>query len=300
MTTVRAPGSSANLGPGFDVLGIAISRHVWVSDEPPPGRPDEDPCGPDHIARVAHRAAGGTGDVWCRFDLRPGRGMGFSAAARAAGALLAAHQQGLDPVDAARAGYRIVCDLEGHADNAAPSVFGGIQLVTEHRSTVAVAEGAGSTGRRWDPQRIGAALPGSLLLWVPDGESATDQSRAALPRRVPLSDAVFNIGRTALLLVALYEQRPDLMGAATDDRLHHRTRLAGLPGTAAARDRALDAGALACWLSGSGPALAVLVDPARADDIAAALPEDGAVLPLDIDPLGAVSMDDSRPPAPGD
>ncbi|MEZ5227256.1 MAG: hypothetical protein R2710_11435 [Acidimicrobiales bacterium] len=84
MTTVRAPGSSANLGPGFDVLGAAIDRHAWVSDAGPLtglANQTDSACGDDHLVTIAHQAAGG-GPVWFAFDLRPGRGMGFSRRVR--------------------------------------------------------------------------------------------------------------------------------------------------------------------------------------------------------------------------
>jgi homoserine kinase len=276
MTVVQAPGSSANVGPGFDVLGIAIGRHAWVSDEGPlgrSGRADTEPCGPDHIARIAHRAAGGTGDIWFDFDLRPGRGMGFSGAARAAGAVLAGLQQGLAPADVDAAAYEVVVGLEGHGDNAAPSVHGGIHVVTGLETL-----------------RLSTALPGHLLLWVPDLQSATDESRASLPTSVPMVDAVFNVGRAALLVAALYERRPDLLARATDDRLHQPTRLAALPASAAARSAALESGALASWLSGSGPSVAVLVGDESVDAVVAALPADGEVLRVDVDERGAVAV----------
>ena len=79
---MQAPGSSANLGPGFDVLGLAVARYVWASDEGP-----GEPCGPDHIARIAYEKAGGSGPIWFDFELEPSRGLGFSGETKAADAL---------------------------------------------------------------------------------------------------------------------------------------------------------------------------------------------------------------------
>jgi homoserine kinase len=266
VTTVKAPGSSANLGPGFDVLGVAIARHAWVSDEG-----DGPPCPPGHIARIAYETAGGRGDIWMGFDVPPGRGLGFSGAARAAGAVLAAYQRS-GSIDRARTdAYRVVARLEGHGDNAAPSVFGGVQLV------------AGPV-----VHRVPLRLQAEVLVWVPAEETRTDESRSCLPPTVERGDAVFNLGRTALLVCAFAEGRPDLLRVATEDRLHQPTRLAASPASDAALRAALDAGALAAWLSGSGPSIAVVAEPGTGGDIAAALPPAGRVLAVDVDHDGAV------------
>lgn len=277
MTTVCAPGSSANLGPGFDVLGVAIGRHAWVSDS----GPDGEQCPPGHLATTAYEAAGGTGPIWFGFDLRPGRGMGFSGAARAASAVLAFVQQGFD-IDTARdRAYPIVSALEGHGDNAAPSVFGGLHIVAglvHHRTT--------------------ATLPGRLILWVPDVQSSTDESRSQLPSMVPMGDAVFNLGRVALLMAALYESDAALLGRAVDDRLHQPARFAGLADSARVHRSALTAGASAAWLSGSGPSVAILTPDDRADAVTsaveAAAPGAGDVMAVDVDLDGARVVDGAQ------
>ena len=266
MTTVRAPGSSANLGPGFDVLGLAVTRHAWVSDQG-----SGDPCPPGHIARIAYETAGGRGDIWMDFDLPPGRGLGFSGAARAAGAVLAAYQRTGSLEEARVQAYPVVARLEGHGDNAAPSVFGGVQLVA---------------GPVVHP--VPVRLRADLLVWVPDHETGTDESRSCLPPTVERGDAVFNLGRTALLVCALAEDRPDLLRVATEDRLHQRVRLAASTPSKRALRAALDAGALAAWLSGSGPSVAVVVERGGGAEVAAALPAGGEVLELGLDSDGAV------------
>ena len=263
---VRSPGSSANLGPGFDVLGLAVSRYVWATDEG-----DGEPCGPEHIARIAYERAGGTGPIWFDFELEPSRGLGFSAAARAAGAYLAYRQAGLDHGPAQEAAYRVVAEIEGHGDNAAPAVFGGIHVI------------AGDV-----QHRIDATIPGQLLFWVPDIETLTDDSRACLPATVDRADAVFNLGRVGLLMVALYEQRPDLLAEATRDRLHQPARLLACEAAARAHRTMLDRGADAAWLSGSGPTIAAVAAPDRVESIAEALASSGAVLQLPLDLDGAV------------
>lgn len=267
---VRAPGSSANLGPGFDVLGLAVARYVWADDE---GRGE--PCGPDHIARIAYEASGGTGPLWFEFELAPGRGLGFSAAARAAGAVLAKLQQGHDEAEAQSLAYPVVAHIEGHGDNAAPCVFGGLHVI------------AGDVHHR-----IAQGMPGNMLFWVPDLETWTDHSRAALAATVDRADAVFNLGRVGLLIAAVYEQRLDLLATATQDRLHQPTRFVDCEQSAKAHEIALQAGAAAAWLSGSGPTVAIVVDDEAKPVVIDALSESGDVLDLKMDEAGATAVAD--------
>ncbi len=265
---VRSPGSSANLGPGFDVLGLAVARYVWAFDDG-----DGPPCGPDHIARIAYERAGGTGPIWFDFELEPSRGLGFSAAARAAGAMLASLQQGLDHRRAQAATYDVVADIEGHGDNAAPAAFGGTWVI------------AGDCRHR-----LGQEIPGQLLFWVPELETLTDDSRACLASTVSRQDAVFNLGRIALLVAAIYEGRVDLLARATEDRLHQPPRLAACEQAAKAYQAALAAGAAAAWLSGSGPTIGIVVEPEHRQSVEAALGDTGQVLDLAIDTEGAVQV----------
>lgn len=277
MTRVRAPGSSANLGPGFDVLGLAVARYVWVWDEEDPARPGAplgNPCGAEHIARIAYEQAGGTGQMWFDFELEPSRGLGFSAAARAAGALLAKLQQGHDLKTAQDLAYEVVADIEGHGDNAAPAVFGGTYIIADEVC-----------------HRVGAPFPGNLLFWVPEFETLTDDSRACLAPTVERSAAVFNLGRIALLIAAIYEGRLDLLNQATQDRLHQPERFAACDMSAKAYTAALEAGAAAAWLSGSGPTVAVVAADDQLDAVSTVLAETGKVLPLIIDETGAIPVD---------
>ena len=273
VTRVCAPGSSANVGPGFDVFGLAVARYVRAWDED--GRRADDtvtePCGPDHIARIAYEMAGGTQPLWFDFELEPSRGLGFSAAARAAGAYLAYHQAGASHTEAQQSAYRIVADIEGHGDNAAPAVFGGIYVI------------AGDLAHR-----IPATFPGRLLFWVPDHETLTDDSRACLPPQVDRADAVFNLGRMALLVAAMYEGRLDLLGRATEDRLHQPLRFSACDPSHKAYRVALEAGAAAAWLSGSGPTVAIAVTEDQVSAVSSVLAGSGRVLELDMDQTGAV------------
>jgi len=250
------------------VLGFALSRYVWVSDQP-----GGDQCHSDHIARIAYERAGGSEPIWFGFDLEPGRGMGFSAAARAAGATLAYLQAGLALEESQRRAYEVVTELEGHGDNAAPAVFGGLHVVVDNQN-----------------QRLAANIPGEVLCWVPEWSTATDKSRIQLASTIDRADAIFNLGRVGLLIAACYEQRLDWLGQATQDRLHQPPRLAQAPQLSQVIERALAAGADAAWLSGSGPTIAIVATAERRDAIAAALPADGKTLHLEVDQTGAVPV----------
>ncbi len=265
---VRAPGSSANIGPGFDVLGLSVARYVWANDDG-----EGTHCWPEHIARIAYEEAGGKGDLWFDFELEPSRGLGFSAAARAAGAMLANLQAGYDVAEAQHRAYEVVAEIEGHGDNAAPCVFGGMFII------------AGDVYHR-----LSGVLPGNLLFWVPDLETSTDHSRLNLTTEVPRADAIFNLGRLGLLMAAVYEQRLDLLATATQDRLHQPPRFIDCEPAAKAYEIALQAGAAAAWLSGSGPTVGIVVDDASKVAVTNALAESGVVHELAVDEVGAMPV----------
>ena len=262
--SVRVPASSANLGSAFDAVAVALDVHLEVTDE---GEPSPE----THPAVRAFRSGGGVGPLAVRSRFPGGRGLGFSGAARVAGLLAAAVQQGR-PLRAARAAVlRAAGELEGHADNAAASLLGGV---------VAVA------GARAGRVPLGREL--AVVVWVPARETATSSARRLLPDQVPFGDAVFNVGRAALLVAALAAGDSGALRAATEDRLHQDRRLARAHDTRLAMDAALEAGAVAVWLSGSGPSAAAFAEPGRAGEIAAALPGDGRTMVLAIADEGAV------------
>ena len=167
-TSVRVPASSANLGPGFDVLAMALDLHAAVGlvGEPAPDRAQT--VDERHPATIAYRRMGGTGTLWVRSPIPAGRGMGFSGAMRAGGAALAVVERSAgDPavLEAARPDVlAVAADLEGHADNAAASVYGGV--------VVATADHVG---------RVPLAIEPAVVLWVPDVTTSTNRSRAVLP-----------------------------------------------------------------------------------------------------------------------
>jgi homoserine kinase len=271
--TVRVPASSANLGPGFDSLGLALDLHDVVTVEAlGPDGPDgpislevrvegegagQLPLDESHLlvrslrAGLAHAGAGWPAlKVQCRNAIPHGRGLGSSAATIVAG-LVAARGLLADP-DLLDDGavLALATAAEGHPDNAAASLFGGF--------TVAWMDPApGRTGlRRAGAVRVPVDPRVSVVIAVPDGELATSRARAMLPASVPHADAAFNSGRSALLVEAL-SRRPDLLLPATQDRLHQRQRADAMPQTWALVQAIRAAGAAAV-VSGAGPCVLTL------------------------------------------
>jgi len=273
---VRVPASSANLGPGFDTLGLALSLYLELSFEGAEGTGPADaaPTEEEHPGVRAFRQLGGTGPVTITSRIPMGRGLGFSGSARVAGLVAALAQQrgpGFHPLDEAEQLLHVATALEGHADNIAPSIFGGV-----------VASAGGHA------VRVPLPFDPAVVVWIPPSTTSTEQSRAALCLSVPFADAVFNVGRTALLVAALAAGDIHALRTATEDRLHQDQRFARSPGSRVALAAALDAGAWCGWLSGSGPTIAALCPSDAADDLAAALPADGHTKVLSIDTGGAV------------
>lgn len=277
---VRVPASSANLGPGFDTLGMALSLHAEagvVDGEVPAGARVIDQF---HPAAVAFRRAGGEGELWVCSPIPVGRGLGFSGAVRVAGIVAAHAQRHGGDHDRMRAHMGsmllLAAELEGHADNVAASLFGGIVATADNHAV-----------------RIPLAFDPAIVVWIPSFTTSTDESRSKLAEQVPLADAVFNVGRTALLVAALAAGDTDALRVATEDRLHQDLRLAAAEPSRVALDAALDAGAWCSWLSGSGPTVAAMCPLDEADEIAAKMPADGHSKVLRIDHEGAViELDD--------
>ncbi|MCP3853493.1 MAG: homoserine kinase [Actinomycetia bacterium] len=264
MIEVSAPASTANLGPGFDVLGLALDLPLVVRVGP-----HGDPVDDAHPAAVAFARAGGSGPVVVETDIPPARGLGFSGAARVAGSVAGLVQAGRSPDTARDDGLALAVELEGHGDNAGPSALGGLVVHADERSIP-----------------LPVALDAAVVVWSPDTGTSTDESRATLPAGLSHDDAVYNLAGVALLVAALTIGDPTELRRATSDRLHQPTRLARLPDSAEAIDAALAGGAWGAWLSGSGPSVAGLVDPGLAPTVAAALAGGGTVRTLAIDHRG--------------
>ncbi|MEU9826672.1 homoserine kinase [Micromonospora chersina] len=257
---VRVPATSANLGPGFDALGLALGLHDDVAAEVTAGGvrvavtgegAGELPDGDRHLVVTAMRAAF---DVLgaqpaglaleCVNRIPQARGLGSSSAAIVAGVLLA---RALVADGATRmdddAALRLASELEGHPDNVAPCLLGGF--------TVAWTEPAGA-------RAVSLPVAASVrpTVFVPGERGLTSVARAALPATVPHGDAALTAGRAALLVHALTAD-PGLLLPATVDRLHQDYRAGGMPATAALVN-ALRAAGVAAVVSGAGPTVLAL------------------------------------------
>lgn len=273
--SVRVPATSANLGPGFDVMGLALSLYADIGivgvDALPDGAHEAEDT---HPAQVAFIRAGGSGRVWVKNSIPMGRGMGFSGAVRVGGIVAAEVQRdGATWNRATSSALEIGTELEGHADNVAPSLFGGVVI---------------ASGSLVVP--VPMALDPVFVMWVPDFTTSTNESRGKIGPSIALTDAVFNIARTAMFVTALQTGDVSILREATQDRIHQDIRLAASPPCAAALQAGLDAGAWCGWLSGSGPTVALMCEPSRAEAVAAALPADGHSKLLKLDTAGAVVL----------
>jgi homoserine kinase len=253
---VTVPASSANFGPGFDVLGVALALHnvaelaasdtlsVEIEGEGASGLPRDERNVVVRGARLVYEAAGRRFDglaVRQRNRIPPGRGLGSSASAWLAGILGANALLGspLDP--------DTVMDLavgqEGHPDNLGASLHGGVTATCWDRETRAV---------------VSLPVPEGVefAVLIPDFEASTAAARAALPATYPRADAVYNVTRVALLVAAWTQARWDLVGEAMSDRLHQPYRgRAMFPWLDGVLDAARGAGALGAALSGAGPSV---------------------------------------------
>lgn len=272
---VHVPATSANLGPGFDSLGLALAYHdtlevralgtdrvrVDVTGEGAGEVPDDERHLVVRALRVAleHVGAPQTGlHLTCTNRIPHGRGMGSSAAAVVAG-LLAARMLVADPsgLDDATV-LALATELEGHPDNAAPALFGG--------ATVAWTPSP-ETGPRAARLRVHPDVAPTVV--VPASRLATRTARGVLPEVVPHADAAFNAGRTALLVHALAED-PDLLLDATEDRLHQEYRSSVMTGSWELV-QGLRAQGIAAMVSGAGPTVLVLHRGSDAAVVAAAV-----------------------------
>ncbi len=254
--TVRVPATTANLGPGFDCLGLALDLwnettftvsgmgiHLQVEGF---GRgrvaEDERNLVAQALKRFYERNAkplpAGV-QIRCKNAIPLGSGLGSSASAVIAG-LMGANALLGSPASPEEI-LTLATEMEGHPDNAAAAVFGGL--------TAAITTPEGIVARRLEP------APWKAAVIVPQIHLPTQTARAALPAQVNFKDAVFNIGRSVLVVQALQSGDETILARSMQDRIHQPYRLKLIPGAEAALAAALTAGAVAAAISGAGPGL---------------------------------------------
>jgi homoserine kinase len=257
--TVEVPGTSANLGPGFDTLGLALGIVNSVRVEPAERwEMVVDGEGADRLTlgdrnllyramtTAARRWAGEipTARLLCSNDVPLSRGLGSSSAAIVAGLLIAAHLAGQErPMEDL---LHLASEIEGHPDNVAPALLGGVQVCALSDGKVVHV-------------RVPLARPITVALFVPDVLMPTREARGVIPRRVELHDAIYNISRACLLVAALASGEVDALRVGTQDMLHQPPRMRLFPTMPVLFHAALEAGALGVYLSGAGSTVAALV-----------------------------------------
>jgi homoserine kinase len=280
---ISAPASSGNIGPGFDTLALAfdlrcvveaVAAPQWTITEQGATKQLDDH---DLIARAVAAAVVGPMHLTVDNDIPRARGLGSSSAVAAAAAAAAMLATGAE-VDRLRV-FDIVTDLEGHGDNAAAAVFGGLTAV--------------SGGRIARLDLHPTIIP---IVAVPDERLSTKQARAALPQHVGRSAVVRSLGRMVFLVEGLRRGDRELLAAARGDELHEEPRSTLSPITGDLLAAAFEAGALHAAWSGAGPAVLALVSSAERDVVLGALRsvlgDAGSVMEPGLDRSGLTQLED--------
>ena len=255
---VKVPATTANLGPGFDCLGMAldlwnevrveaggptaVTVHGQGSDELPGDTGNLVYRSMEHLMERAGTDVPGL-RLRCLNEIPLKRGLGSSAAA-IVGGLVAANLMLPQPFSE-DALLEMAVRLEGHPDNVTPALQGGLRLVVQEEDELLSAP---------------VPLPPDLhtVLYIPEARISTEDARVVLPATVGTSDAVYNMGRAALLVNAMATGRLEDLGVATGDRLHQPYRQALFPPMKVIFRAAMKGGALGVFLSGSGSTILAL------------------------------------------
>lgn len=270
----RVPCSTSNLGSGYDTIGLALDRFLEASFEPDERgeltvvrtgtlrRLDEQGAS-DLVAEAMMKTLGPregplSGTLTIDSSIPVARGLGASAAARVAGFDLALAAQGHPRDDDATFAYALAA--EGHGDNAAPSLLGGL------RAVATTADGPVVMGLSLSPD-VGFAYA------APAAGVSTDEARRLLPRNVPHKVAAASLGRLVALIRGLAEGNPDLIRIGVRDELHVPYRLPLIPSAMSAISAGVDAGAWTVTVSGAGSGLIAMCAPDDAATVAAAMRE---------------------------
>ena len=252
---IKAPATSANLGPGFDTLGLALD--LWNETTITPAKEFSAQVSGEGagrlasgknnlIVRAAQRVAERVGKslppfhAECVNRIPLSSGMGSSSAAILTG-LLAGNAL-LDNPFSREEVLNLACEMEGHPDNVAPAMMGGLVVSAVENGKVIA-------------RKIPVGVNVHVTIVLPNFYLPTKQARAALPKKVSMRNAIHNISRTALVIEAFRNGDLDLLGKVMSDKLHQPYRLKLIPGAASAMEAAKEAGASAVALSGAGPSV---------------------------------------------
>jgi homoserine kinase len=247
---IRVPASSANLGPGYDVMAAAVSLHLELEVEETaefsldPGGLDVS-TGRDNLAVRAFESLRSADGIAFRLrsEIPLARGLGSSAAAIVAGLFAADHL--FELALSREEMLSRATELEGHPDNVAAAIHGGFVICGP-------GEGGGPSAARFDPP---SGLEGIVV--IPAEEVSTKRARDAIPAEIPLADAVANVSAASLLVLGLQRADLDLVARGLADRIHQSRRRGLYPRSMELVDSAAELGALGATISGAGPTVLV-------------------------------------------
>lgn len=257
MIKVRVPATSANLGPGFDSLGLALDIYNTYRIEEIDGDLVIEGCDPEYankdnltyiaimkcFEKVAYKSRGIK--IVIESDIPVARGLGSSATC-IVGGLLAANEISGNTLSKDEL-LDIATEMEGHPDNVAPALLGGMVASVYEEGKVYYS-------------KIDVASGIKFLALIPDFELSTKKSRSIIPKVIPHSDAVFNVGRVALMVSALQNGEFDLLKLAGQDKLHQHYRGTLIEGYEEILNASREFGAKSVFLSGAGPTILLVID----------------------------------------
>lgn len=296
MITIRVPGTTANLGPGFDCLGLALGVYGYFTFEERETGLEFENVAPEfqneeNLAIRGYRRAmqemglPQTGIyLHIESDIPVSSGLGSSASLIVAGVVAAneLHDRLLDRQTL----LNLVTELEGHPDNVAPALLGGVTASIMYQRDVITMQCP-----------ISDVLRFAVL--IPDFSLSTAEMRAALPKQIPFADAAYNIAHAAVLLKALEAGNFEAIAAAMNDRLHQPYRSPLIYEYDEIRSRALQAGAVGFAISGAGPTLLCIYQDEgfywRMKQAVRSLEGHWRVMPLHVDRVGAVVVGGGQP-----
>ena len=273
---VHVPATTANLGPGFDCLGAALQLDNVFELRCLEGGGERFELiiegtegahlrgGPDNLVyRSAQRVWKEAGEepvgieARVRLAVPPARGLGSSATAIVAG-LIGANALVGEPLSKEKL-LELAIDIEGHPDNVVPSLVGGLCMTAKAAS------------HRWRVVRCEWSSQVVAVVAIPAIRLTTSEARRAMPKAIPISDAVVNLGSLTLLLQGLRTGNGDLITDGMHDKLHEPYRWGLIAGGKQVREAAIAAGAWGCVISGAGPSLLALCPPANAEEVSKAM-----------------------------